>query len=76
MLYIFTAHGVALFNSLDRVAINPLQLRRHAEARGNLAAIAEDMTPEQITAGEAFAKQWETSHPPMSELRLTFNDVG
>lgn len=52
------------------------EFRRHAEARGNLAAIAEDMTPEQITAGEAFAKQWEMSHPPMSEFRLTFNDVG
>lgn len=51
------------------------ELRRHSEARGNLAAIAKDMKPDQITAGKAFAKQWEMSHPPMSEFRLTFNDV-
>ncbi|VVN30284.1 hypothetical protein PS662_04844 [Pseudomonas fluorescens] len=52
------------------------EFRRHTEARGNLAAIAEDMTQEQITAGKAFAKQWELTHPAMSEFRLTFNDVG
>ncbi|MHC8358234.1 SEL1-like repeat protein [Pseudomonas sp. LB3P81] len=51
------------------------EFRRHAEASENLEAIAEDMTPVQITAGKAFAKQWEMSHPPMSEFRLTFNDV-
>ena len=51
------------------------EFRRHTEARGNLAVIAEDMTPVQITAGKAFAKQWETSHSPMSEFRLSFNDA-
>jgi len=51
------------------------EFRRHSEARGNLEVIAESMTPAQITAAKGFARQWEASHPPMSEFRLTYSDV-
>ena len=35
-------------------------------ARDRLPKIAEKMTPEQITQAEAFAEEWQKTHPPLS----------
>lgn len=73
--YGFTRDLVKGYGLIWLVVETARELSRHAVARQYLGDIAKEMTADQITAAEAFAQQWEKTHPPMSEFRLTYSDI-
>jgi TPR repeat protein len=73
--YGFTQDLVKGYGLIWLVLETTSELLRHDSAKEFLGEIAEEMTPDQITAAKAFAQQWKTTHPPMSEFRLAYNDI-
>lgn len=51
------------------------ELSRHSMARSYLVDLGTEMTDVQIAAAKAFALQWKASHGPMSQYRLSYNDI-
>ena len=51
------------------------ELSRHATARAFLSELATEMTETQISAAKDFAQQWTQAHVPMSQYRLSYNDI-
>ncbi|WP_256661538.1 sel1 repeat family protein [Pseudomonas sp. F01002] len=73
--YGFTKDLVKGYGLIWLVVETTKELSRHDSARQYLDDIAEEMTTDQVTAAKAFAQQWKTTHPPMSEFRLTYSDI-
>ncbi|WP_160107713.1 tetratricopeptide repeat protein [Pseudomonas izuensis] len=73
--YGFSRNLVKGYGLIWLVVETTTELSRHTTAKQCLEETAKEMSTDQIAAAKTFAQQWEQSHPPMSEYRLTYSDV-
>lgn len=73
--YGFTEDPVKSYGLFWLITETTRELPLHTLATQDLQSVATDMTADQIAAAKVFARQWEADHPPMSEYRLTYDDI-
>ncbi|WP_458370146.1 tetratricopeptide repeat protein [Pseudomonas fluorescens] len=73
--YGFTEDPVKSYGLFWLITETTRELPLHTLATQDLQSVATDMTADHIAAAKVFARQWEADHPPMSEYRLTYNDI-
>lgn len=73
--YNFNYDPIKGYGLLWLVVANTREYIRHREAAGVLETVTSELTPDQISAGKAFAQEWQDTHPPLSAYPLTYSDL-